>query len=178
MKKTTSFIKKFLMSILFLGLTGMYGTQAQTTMEEFMAKWENSKQFTLEVVDKMPDNLLDYKPHESTMSFKEQVTHVGGSIAGLAQNFMLGSEPGFATDAKPQTKEEIKEFISDCYDYGKATFTKLTDEQLSEKIDTFAGKVTRRQMLGLIDGHATHHRGAAVSYIRSNGIDPPAFRGL
>ncbi|HLT05922.1 MAG TPA: DinB family protein [Cyclobacteriaceae bacterium] len=171
-------VYKLMMAVFMICLTGMFGAQAQTNMEEFLSKWDNSKAFTLEVLEKMPDNLLDYRPHESAMSFKEQITHVAGSVGGLTQGFMLGEDPGFKLDAKPQTKEELRKFINDCYDYGKATISKLTEAQLAEKIDTFAGKVSRRQMLGLIDDHATHHRGAAVSYIRSNGIEPPAFRGL
>lgn len=153
-------------------------SMAQTTMEEFMAKWENGKQFTLEVVDKMPDDLLDYKPEVEAMSFKEQVTHFSSTIVRISKGFLLGAEPGFVSDAKPQSKEELKAFVSACFDYGKSTFIKLTDAQLSEQIDSFAGKVTRGQMVRLVDDHATHHRGAAISYIRANGITPPAFRGL
>ena len=103
--KNQSFTK-LIFTFMVFGLTGMHASQAQMTMDEFLMKWDNSKQLTLDVVEKMPDNLLDYRPHESAMSFKEQVTHVGGSIAGLS------------------------------------------------------------------------HRGAAISYIRSNGIEPPAFNGL
>jgi uncharacterized damage-inducible protein DinB len=152
--------------------------QAQVTMDEFAAKWESSRQFTLETVDKMPDDLLDYKPHPTAMSFKEQITHVAAAIAGLSKGFMLGGDMDFDPQAKPQTKAELNQFIDQCYAYGKKTFSSLSEAQLSEEIDSFAGKVTRRQMLGLIDDHATHHRGAAVSYIRANGIEPPAFRGL
>lgn len=175
--KKISFSKIF-MTALVLGLLGAPGAYAQTNMEEFMAKWDNGKKFTLDVVDKMPDDLLDYSPHESAMNFTEMVTHVAGSIAGLSEGFMLGESPGFDLKAKPQTKEELKKFINDCYDYGKKTISNLTEEQLSEEIDTFAGKITRRQMLSLIDDHAIHHRGAAISYIRANGIEPPAFTAL
>lgn len=178
MERALKTVRKIFMSAFILAMSGSIAAQAQTTMEEFLQKWDNAKQFSLEVVDKMPDHLLDYKPHESAMSFKEQVIHVGSSVAGLSHRFMLGSAPSFDLEAKPQTKEEIKKFIAQCYDYGKSTVSRLTEEQLSEKIDTFAGNVTRRQMLGLIDDHATHHRGAAVSYIRANGIAPPDFRGL
>jgi len=163
-----------LFSYLLIGTASM----AQTTMEEFMAKWENGKEFTLEVVDKMPDNLLDYRPEAEAMSFKEQVAHISSSIVGISKGFLLGAEPGFASDAKLQTKEELKAFVTACFDYGKSTFSKLTDAQLSEQIDSFAGKVTRRQMVGLVNDHATHHRGAAICYIRANGITPPVFRGL
>ncbi len=149
---------------------------AQTTMDEFLSKWENGKQFTLEVVDKMPDELLDYKPHESAMSFREQVTHIGASIANLSKGFLGGPDMSFDPNQKPQSKEDIKKFISECYDYGKEVITSLSEQELNEKIDTFAGNITRRQMIGLIDDHATHHRGAAIAYIRANGLNPPAFR--
>ncbi|MFC4872720.1 DinB family protein [Negadavirga shengliensis] len=174
--KTTTLKTLLGICLLLAGLAPM--AHAQTTMDEFLAKWENSKQFTLETLDKMPDDLLDYKPHETAMSFKEQVTHIGASIAGLSKGFLLGADMDFDPKATPQTKAEIKKFVEQCYDYGKKTITSLSEAQLNEEIDTFAGKVTRRQMVGLVDDHATHHRGAAISYIRSQGIDPPGFRGL
>lgn len=176
MKRITSFTSCFVFAL--LTLFAATTSHAQTTMDEFMAKWESSREFTLETVDKMPDNLLDYKPHASAMSFKEQITHVAGSIAGLSKGFLQGGDMDFDPQAKPQTKGELKKFIEQCYAYGKKTISSMSDAQLSEEIDSFAGKVTRRQMVGLIDDHATHHRGAAVAYIRANGIEPPAFRGL
>ena len=84
----------------------------------------------------------------------------------------------FDPSAKPQTKAEMKEFINNAYDYGKKTIASLSEAQLSEKIDSFAGKITRRQMVGLLDDHTTHHRGAAIAYIRAQGIDPPGYRGI
>jgi uncharacterized damage-inducible protein DinB len=172
MKNTTLFICMTLALAIICPFNGF----AQTTMEEFLAKWENGKQFTLEVVDKMPNELLDYKPHESAMSFREQVTHIGASIANMSKGFLDGPEMPFDPGQKPQSKEEIKKFISDCYDYGKGVITSLSEQQLEKKIDTFAGTISRRQMIGLIDDHATHHRGAAIAYIRANGLTPPAFR--
>ncbi len=171
---------KFFVAAITLITLLISGNQSfgQTTMEEFLSKWENGKQFTLEVVDKMPDDKFDYKPDPEAMSFKEQVTHIAASIVGISKGFLNGEEPDFASDAKPQTKEELKSYITSCYDYGKASFTNLSEQELGEQIESFAGKITRRQMIGLVDDHCTHHRGAAISYIRANGIEPPAFRAL
>lgn len=132
----------------------------------------------MEAIDKMPDDILGYKPHETAMSFEEQITHVGATIANISKGFLEGGEMEFDVSANPKTKAELKDFINNAYDYGKKTITSLTEAQLSEKIDSFAGNITRRQMVGLVDNHTTHHRGAAISYIRANGIEPPAFRGL
>ena len=171
-------MKNLKIILVFLCLCALVQAQAQTNMEEFVAKWESSRAFTMETVDKMPDNLLDYKPHESAMSFKEQVVHIGAAMANISKGLLNGAEMDFDASAKPQNKGEIKAFLEDCYDYGKATISSLSEDQMSEIIDSFAGKVTRRQMVGLVDDHTTHHRGAAIAYIRANGIEPPAFRGL
>ncbi|WP_339710199.1 DinB family protein [Cyclobacterium amurskyense] len=159
-------------------LLGVASSHAQTTMEEFLAKWENSKAFTLEAIDKMPVDMLDDKSHESAMSFREQITHIGAAAANISKGFLLGGEMDFDPSAKPQTKAEMKEFINKAYDYGKTTIASLSEAQLSEKIDSFAGKITRRQMVALLDDHTTHHRGAAIAYIRAQGIDPPGYRGI
>ncbi|WP_114748882.1 DinB family protein [Pleomorphovibrio marinus] len=172
--KNTSILLGILLALVWVGQKEAF---AQTNMEEFLAKWENGKQFTLEVVDKMPNELLDYKPHESAMSFREQVTHVGASIANMSKGFLNGADMPFDPGAKPESKEDIKKFISACYDYGRGTISSLSEAELAEEIETFVGKITRRQMISFIDDHATHHRGAAISYIRSNGITPPGFRG-
>ncbi|WP_332913196.1 hypothetical protein [Algoriphagus boritolerans] len=61
--------------------------QAQTTKEEFLSKWENSKKFTLDVLAKMPDSGMDYKTDPGAMSFKEQIHHIGTAIVGISKGF-------------------------------------------------------------------------------------------
>ena len=173
-KKTIS--KTALVLFAWICATGL--ANAQTTIEEFVAKWDNSKQFTLEVVDKMPDNLLDYKPDAGAMSFKEQITHLSGVMVMISSRFLNGATPSFAVDAKPTTKAELKAFVENCYAHTKSTVAKLSEAQLAEVVDIFGGKGSRRQVIGLVDDHTTHHRGAAISYIRANGIEPPAYRGM
>ena len=151
---------------------------AQTTMEEFLTKWENSKQFTLEVVDKMPDDHLDYKPHESAMSFAEQIIHLSSAAAGISQRFLNGADPSFDLGSKPNNKAALKAFVTSCFDYAKTTVAALPADQLAENIEIFGMNATRRQVVVLIDDHTTHHRGAAIAYIRAQGIEPPAFRAM
>lgn len=175
--KAKKLISKIAMVVFALVCTTAI-SNAQTTISEFVAKWDNSKAFTLEVVDKMPDNLLDYKPDAGAMSFKEQVTHLSGAMVMISSRFLNGAAPSFAADAKPATKAELKTFVENCYAYTKATVANLSEAQLAEVVDIFGGKGSRRQVIGLIDDHTTHHRGAAISYIRANGIEPPQYRGM
>ncbi|EIM78426.1 DinB family protein [Nitritalea halalkaliphila LW7] len=147
-------------------------------MEEFVKKWDNGLAFTLETIDAMPDDLLDYKPHASAMSFKEQVAHSATSIVWIAKNTLDGPEPDFDTSATPANKAELKALVEASYAYGKNLVASLSPEDLETQVESFAGTVTKRQLLALMDDHATHHRGAAIAYIRANGIEPPRYRGL
>lgn len=176
MKKTFNVLFTMVALALLFALPGQ--SFAQTTMEEFVAKWDNSKQFTLEVVDKMPENLLDYKPSDGAMSFKEQITHLSGVIVYISSNFLKGGDPGFAADAKPANKAELRAFVEKCYEYGKKTVLNLNEADRAQQIEVFGNQATRRQVIGLMDDHSTHHRGAAISYIRANGIEPPDYRGM
>jgi hypothetical protein len=64
---------KFISSSILLGIYFIASTQvmAQTSKEEFMSKWKKSKQFTLDVLDKMPDSGMDFKTDPAAMSFRE-----------------------------------------------------------------------------------------------------------
>ncbi len=152
--------------------------QAQTTMEEFMGKWNNSKQFTLDVLNKMPVASMDYKTDPAAMSFKEQIHHIGSAIVGISKGFLNGGAFEMELDLKTASKEELANYVAKCYDYGTATAKALTAEQAAEEIEVFGNRVTRRQVLALLMDHSTHHRGAAIAYLRASGVEPPAFVGF
>ncbi len=151
---------------------------AQTTMEEFMVKWENSKKFTLDVLDKMPESGMDYKTDPAAMSFKEQIHHIGSSIAGITQGFLLGTDPALTIELESASKAELAEYVGKCFDYAATTIKSLPAEKAAEQIEVFGNNVSRRQIMALLVDHTTHHRGAAIAYLRANGVEPPAFVGF
>lgn len=152
--------------------------QAQTTKEEFLAKWENSKKFTLDVLAKMPDSGMDYKTDPGAMSFKEQIHHIGNAIVGISQGFLKGSANVPSLDVKTATRADLAKFVAAAYDYGAATVKALSDADAAEKIEVFGNTVSRRQVEALLIDHSTHHRGSAIAYLRANGVEPPAFVGF
>lgn len=176
MKKVVRlFSGAFLASLLML-MAG--AVNAQTTVEEFMMKWDNSKKYTLDVLAKMPDSGMDYKTDPAAMSFKEQIHHIGNAIVGISQGFLKGGEPGFQINLESATRAELADYVAKCYDYGKKTMATLSPEQMAEKQDVFGNNVSRRQIMALLMDHSTHHRGAAIAYLRVEGAEPPAFVGF
>lgn len=172
--------RQFLFGSMILAIFMMVATAttAQTTKEEFMSKWMNSKQFTLDVLDKMPDSGMDYKTDPEAMSFKEQIHHIANSIVGISQGYLKGGEPGFSIDLATASKADLATYVSQCYDYGTTTMQALSEADAGEKIEVFGNKVSRRQIMALIMDHSTHHRGSAIAYLRAEGVEPPAFVGF
>lgn len=152
--------------------------QAQTNMDEFMAKWENTKTYTLAILEKMPDSGMDYKTDPAAMSFKEQIHHVGNAIVGISQGFLKGENPGFEINLESASRAELADYVAKCFDYGKKTISSLSAEALGEKQDVFGNSVSKRQVVALLMDHTSHHNGSAVSYIRVQGVEPPAYVGF
>lgn len=171
---------KFISSSILLGIYFIASTQvmAQTSKEEFMSKWKNSKQFTLDVLDKMPDSGMDFKTDPAAMSFREQIHHIGSAIVGISKGYLMGGEPNFSIDVKNATKAQLADFVAKSYDYGAKAMASLTVEQGKEIQDVFGNQASRNQVMAFLMDHSTHHRGASIAYLRSNGVEPPAFVGF
>ncbi len=176
MKKALNFLSGSLMVAIFM--LASTAVSAQTTKDEFLSKWQNSKQFTLDVLDKMPDSGMDYKTDPAAMSFKEQIHHIGNAMVGISQGFLKGGDPGFTIDIASASKADLAAYVGKSYDYVTATMKALSDADAGETLEVFGNKVTRRQVMALLMDHSTHHRGAAIAYLRAEGVEPPAFVGF
>lgn len=164
----------------FAAILMLFGANAhaQTTKEEFLSKWENSKKFTLDVLAKMPDSGMDYKTDPGAMSFKEQIHHIANSIVGISKNYLKGTDAVPTIELSTASRAELAEFVAKSYDYGTATMKALSDADAGEKQDVFGNFVSRRQVMAVLMDHSTHHRGSAIAYLRANGVEPPAFVGF
>jgi uncharacterized damage-inducible protein DinB len=165
----------------FFGAIFMIGSplaQAQTTMDEFMSKWENSKKFTLDVLAKMPDSGMEYKTDPGAMSFKEQIHHIGSAIAGISKGYLKGTDNAPSIDLATADRAALSDYVAKCYDYGAITMRTLSAQEAAEKMDVFGNNVSRRQVMALLMDHSTHHRGSAIAYLRAIGVEPPAFVGF
>ena len=148
---------------------------AQVESAEFLDRWASSERYTLEVLDKMPDSGIQFKVDSSSMSFGEQIAHIGKTITMLSKNFLKGTSFDAQIDPANASKEQLKTYIIACYRYSVETITQLSSEDLTEIIPVMGTDVNRRQVLALMMDHTSHHRGSAIVYLRVHGIEPPAF---
>lgn len=162
-----SFLAVLLVNIMFA---------QQTYLAECQQKLKNSAAYTLEVAELMPAEKYDYKPTPEEMSFNEQLLHLIGNINWLTNDYLGGKK--LDKDLKQHyTKEEVIAIVKEGYALAAAALVNFKPEQLEESVKFFAGPMTKRQILTLLNDHQTHHRAQMLVYLRLNGIQPPKYRG-
>jgi len=166
---------RFLLSTLLLTATLQMHAQ-DTFVEEFQQKWENAATYTLEVAEKMPEEFYDFKPTEDQMSFAEQVLHLLRNMTWLSTDYL--TEETYEVDWKgAYSKAEILELIKETYAFAGKAADGLSAKELETKVEFFAGPMSKRQILTLMNDHSTHHRGQLLVYLRLKNVKPPRYRG-
>jgi len=138
-------------------------------------KWENSCQYTRELIEAMPADLMEYRMSEEVRTFKEQIVNICNNIQWLTTTYLNGKE---VEGAKPETKEELLSYFDRVAKYSQEALENFDPNQLEDEAkDFFAGKKSKRQIVNLLQDHHTHHRGQAIMYLRMNKVKPPRYRG-
>ena len=108
-------------------------------------------------------------------------SHLSSNIVWLCSDYLSGEKPprnrkeieGYAG----KSKEEVLQVVEESLDYAATTLKNLDPKQLNESVKFFAGPMTRRQIILLMNDHLTHHRAQAIVYLRLNGVLPPKYVG-
>lgn len=151
-----------------------------TYVKEYLERLENSKKYTLLVADMMPEENYDFRATPESMSFAENLLHIGYAMDWHSQSLLGGREARvWQTDTvfKPagKSKEQMIKLIDDIYDKAIAIITSYDVNKLSERLDYFGANRTKRQILMLLSDHITHHRGQMLVSLRLKGINPPRY---
>lgn len=148
-------------------------------VEDHALVWDEAIKQIEEIAEAMPEDMYDYKPHDSVMTFAEQLMHIGNSSKVLANMFLKDIQPSDspAMDANSMSKAEIKEAVKANLVEAGEIMKSMTDEQLQEEVKSFSGKsMTRQQGLLFVHDHLTNHKGQANLYVRVSGNEPAQYR--
>jgi len=167
---------RFLIAILLFGFC-QAATAQDAFLEEYLKKWKNGAQYTIELAEAMPADKYDYRPTPEVRSFREQVVHIMNNMVWLSSSYL--SKVSFKGDLKHKdlSKEEILMLLRQASKFAENAVRNLDAKDLEVKVDFFAGPMTKRQILMLMNDHMTHHRGQIIVYARINDIKPPRYRG-
>ncbi|MGD1957609.1 MAG: DinB family protein [Fulvivirga sp.] len=160
-------------SIVQLLISMQIGAQDYHFKNEFLAKWKNSKEYTLKVASLMPEGHYDFSPAQGVRTFGEQLDHISEAMvyhAGLSLNISTTSNKG-------HSKETILRNLKDNFEKVEQAILQLDEQDFEEKVKFWDGPTTQRKLLELTYDHITHHRAQAIIYLRMKDIKPPNYIG-
>ncbi len=157
---------------------------AASLLPEFDQEMANTRK----VLERIPDDKLDWQPHEKSMSFRSLGTHTANM---LHWGLVTITEDSF--DYAPGgevMKEEPAESVQDLLSKFDANVTAMrgaletaSDEALMQSWALLNNgeevfKMPRIAVLrGMILNHVVHHRGQLTVYLRLNDLPLPAIYG-
>lgn len=164
---------------LFLFVTVSYLSNAQqyVVKDAFLEKWQNSKEYLMEMAQTMPEDQYDFQPTERQMTFRAQLLHIQENMNWLgAEYFNMVPAQEISKDKK-YSKKEVISMLSASFDNVYNAIKDTSEKDIMESVDFFAGPMSRMQMLNLLQDHVTHHRGQLVVYLNLCEVDLPKYSG-
>lgn len=149
-------------------------------VDDYLQMWKISKQFTIEVAEKMPEDQYGFKASEPEMSFGTLMVHIAASLV-IRFNQMTGAKTPYSLPElqnKKVSKAETIDLLVKSFDYVIDLLPKITTEQMDKKLKVdWRGRpeATGRQMMLNMFTHVAHHRAQAEVYLRLKGIAPPVY---
>ena len=155
----------------------------QALHKEFLKELEAEAEASRKCLERIPEKLYDWKPHERSMVMRS-LAYVVADIPRWIQQIVETPSIDFATynNAQPKTTSEmVKHFNINLKDAKKA-LENTTDEALSEP---FALKnkgqvlmsMSKKDFISNSINHLVHHRGQLTVYMRLNNIPVPSIYG-
>jgi uncharacterized damage-inducible protein DinB len=152
----------------------------------FLAELENEAKVTRTVLERVPADKFDWKPHEKSMTMGRLATHCAEMFGWTKETLKKDVLDFAAFDYKPfepKSNEELLTFFDEHIAAAKQILSETSDE-------TFMTEWTMRNgeqvyftlpkvavMRSFVMNHIIHHRGQLSVYLRLNDIPVPSIYG-
>jgi len=151
--------------------------------KELLKELEAEAGASRKCLERIPEKLFDWKPHERSMAMRS-LTYVVADIPRWIQQIVETPSIDFATynNVQPKTTSEMVNHFDQNLKDAKKALEHTTDESLTE---TFSLKnkgevlmsMPKKDMITSSINHLVHHRGQLTVYMRLNNIPVPSIYG-
>ncbi len=171
----------FILSVIVLScsISPAY-TQETKFIEDYLERLENSRKYLILVAETMPEDKYNFKATPESLSFAENLLHIGFAMDWHSQSLLGGREPiEWKNDTRykvaNKSKKEMIALINTTFKDSIELIKAFNIKHLNDTLDYFGLQRTKRQILMLLADHITHHRGQMLVYMRLNGLVPPRY---
>jgi uncharacterized damage-inducible protein DinB len=156
--------------------------------EPILAELEQEAAITRRVLERIPSDQLQWRPHEKSMSLGQLSLHVAnipGGIAGMLANdsFQINPEV-LASPRAPASKAEVLAALEQGLDQARNFLGGLTEQAAGATFRLMAGPteilaIPRAAAIrAIMLNHWYHHRGQLSVYLRLLNVPVPAIYGV
>jgi uncharacterized damage-inducible protein DinB len=165
--------------ILFSSVTSLFA-QEYSFIKDYLERLQNSQKYLMLVAETMPKNKYDFKASSESLTFAENLMHIGYAIDWHSQS-LLGERKSrdWKTDTifkvANKSKKEMIATVNKTFDEAIKLIKQFDTTKFNDELDYFGLNRTKRQIFLLLVDHITHHRGQMLVYMRINGFVPPRY---
>lgn len=166
---------KFLLSftVLCFGACGAFAQSSHPLSDVLVKHWQTSKQFTLAVIDKMPDSQFSFKAAAPEMGFGEMASHIADANMSYCSSATGAKGPAKGTDF---SKSAVVKHVTDSFDFCIAGVQKMDDAALMKAMGEGRRQSTPFERYWGAFTHTAHHRAQLEVYLRLKDIQPPDYK--
>ncbi len=145
------------------------------TLEQFYNHWQGHRKLTIRTVEAFPEDKLFTFNVEPMRTFGEIAKEIMG-VETYTLNGIISGKWEWKQDETITTKESLLAGFSQLEKTSKELWNQLTLERIQavEK-DSWGMTSANRNRLLYMSDNEIHHRAQGYVYLRSLGIEPPAF---
>jgi uncharacterized damage-inducible protein DinB len=152
--------------------------------ERYLKEFDAEMASTRRLLERVPADRLDWKPHGKSRSLGELATHVAElprwGVRFLGDSFQVGSEKAPALKSAAEFVARFDENVA----AGRAGIAKTTDEAMAAEFtvrkpdgQVFFQLPRRALVRRVILSHLIHHRGQLTVYLRMQDVPLPPVYG-
>ncbi len=156
---------------------------ASTLGHEFLKELEAEAAASRKCLERIPENLFDWKPHEKSMTMGYLALLVA-EIPKWITAMVEISEIDFATfeHFKPKTTSELVNHFDENLKGARNALQNVADDTLSESFflkneGQVLYETSKKESIAPSINHLVHHRGQLTVYMRLNDIAVPSIYG-
>ena len=142
---------------------------------------------TRKLLERLPENIPDYKPHEKSMPFCRLAGHVAelpGWTKEIFTKEVLELDMEHFVPFDPTTRKEVLDKFDENSKAGREALAAATDDKFSviwslksTKGDTILSMPRAAVYRSMVISHMIHHRAQLGVYLRLNEIEIPGMYG-
>ncbi len=166
--------------LIFSSLASSLLAQQNDFILDYVERLENSRKYLILVAQTMPEDKYDFKATPESLSFAENLMHIGYAMDWHSQSLLGGrASREWQTDTiykvAHKSKTEMIATLNKTFDETTKLIKAFDPAHLDDELDYFGLNRSKRQIFLLLADHITHHRGQMLVSMRLNGLVPPRY---